>query len=208
MILTFCIFFLYRLVHPHLPQWVQECSGSLHFPSQQRHPGAKLDRCNLQCPGSHLIRSSTHAVDKMGFIRHLHTYHGCVITVQNQLQRLHTEEILRQQNSLKRCMAGQEEEEEEEDESSNSTTSSPSLTHKDQQNSRYWRGHLNSNKSFIYRRTIINVISSFIFENYTPAIPFIIVFLTQFRCDWSHVSAKLKKRFKSIFNILRNDSRK
>ncbi|XP_042264516.1 pleckstrin homology domain-containing family G member 5 isoform X3 [Thunnus maccoyii] len=57
-----------------------------------------------------------------------------VCNVQNQLQRLRTEEILRQQNSLKRCMAG-EDDEEEEDESSNSTTSSPCLRHKDQQNS-------------------------------------------------------------------------
>lgn len=56
--------------------------------------------------------------------------------VQNQLQRLRTEEVLRQQNSLKRCM-DREEEEEEEDESSNSATSSPCLRHKDQQNSRY-----------------------------------------------------------------------
>ncbi|KAM9351345.1 pleckstrin homology domain-containing family G member 5 [Symphorus nematophorus] len=57
-----------------------------------------------------------------------------ICNVQNQLQRLRTEEVLRQQNSLKRCMEG-EEEEEEEDESSNSTTSSPCLRHKDQQNS-------------------------------------------------------------------------
>lgn len=55
--------------------------------------------------------------------------------MQNQLQRLRTEEVLRQQNSLKRCTEG-EDEEEEEDESSNSTTSSPCLRHKDQQNSR------------------------------------------------------------------------
>uniref|UniRef100_A0A7N8Y123 Pleckstrin homology domain containing, family G (with RhoGef domain) member 5b n=1 Tax=Mastacembelus armatus TaxID=205130 RepID=A0A7N8Y123_9TELE len=57
-----------------------------------------------------------------------------ICNVQNQLQRLHAAEVLRQQNSLKRCMGG-EEEEEEEDESSNSTTSSPCLRHKDQQNS-------------------------------------------------------------------------
>lgn len=56
--------------------------------------------------------------------------------LQNQLQRLRTEEVLRQQNSLKRC-SEHEEEEEEEDESSNSTTSSPRLRHKEQQNSRY-----------------------------------------------------------------------
>uniref|UniRef100_A0A3B4TJ65 Pleckstrin homology and RhoGEF domain containing G5 n=2 Tax=Seriola dumerili TaxID=41447 RepID=A0A3B4TJ65_SERDU len=56
-----------------------------------------------------------------------------ICNVQNQLQRLRTEEVLRQQNSRKRCMG--EEEEEEEDESSNSTTSSPCLRHKDQQNS-------------------------------------------------------------------------
>ena len=59
-----------------------------------------------------------------------------MIPLQNQLQRLRTEEVLRQQSSLKRSMEG-EEEEEEEDESSNSTTSSPCLRHKDQQNSRY-----------------------------------------------------------------------
>lgn len=56
--------------------------------------------------------------------------------LQNQLQRLRTEEVLRQQSNLKRCTGG-EEEEEEEDESSNSTTSSPCLRHKDQQSSRY-----------------------------------------------------------------------
>ncbi|XP_051280146.1 pleckstrin homology domain-containing family G member 5 isoform X2 [Dicentrarchus labrax] len=55
-----------------------------------------------------------------------------ICNVQNQLQRLRTEEVLRQQSSLKRCG---ELEEEEEDESSNSTTSSPCLRHKDQQNS-------------------------------------------------------------------------
>ncbi|XP_041801463.1 pleckstrin homology domain-containing family G member 5 isoform X3 [Chelmon rostratus] len=61
-----------------------------------------------------------------------------ICNVQNQLQRLRTEEVLRQQNSLKRCMQGdeeEEEEEEEEDESSNSTASSPCMRHKDQQNS-------------------------------------------------------------------------
>ncbi|CAJ1084484.1 pleckstrin homology domain-containing family G member 5 isoform X1 [Xyrichtys novacula] len=57
-----------------------------------------------------------------------------ICNVQNQLQRLRTEEVLRQQNSLKRC-TGREEEEEEEDESSNSATSSPCLRHKEQQNS-------------------------------------------------------------------------
>lgn len=58
-------------------------------------------------------------------------------TLQNQLQRLRTEEVLRQQDSLKTC--SEREDEEEEDESSNSTTSSPCLRHKDQQNSRYSR---------------------------------------------------------------------
>ncbi|XP_035511891.1 pleckstrin homology domain-containing family G member 5 [Morone saxatilis] len=57
-----------------------------------------------------------------------------ICNVQNQLQRLRNEEVLRQQSSLKRCTEG-ELEEEEEDESSNSTTSSPCLRHKDQQNS-------------------------------------------------------------------------
>lgn len=56
--------------------------------------------------------------------------------LQNQLQKLRTEEVLRQQSSLKSC-AAPEVEEEEEDESSNSTTSSPCLRHKDQQSSRY-----------------------------------------------------------------------
>lgn len=56
-----------------------------------------------------------------------------ICNVQNQLQRLRTEEFLRQQDSQKRCMGDGEEE--EEDESSNSTTSSPLLSHKDQQNS-------------------------------------------------------------------------
>ncbi|KAK5864060.1 hypothetical protein PBY51_001034 [Eleginops maclovinus] len=54
-----------------------------------------------------------------------------ICNVQNQLQRLRTEEVLRQQSSLKRCTG--EEEDEEEDESSNS--SSPCLGHKNQQNS-------------------------------------------------------------------------
>ncbi|XP_070695764.1 pleckstrin homology domain-containing family G member 5 isoform X1 [Pempheris klunzingeri] len=56
-----------------------------------------------------------------------------IYNVQNQLQRLRTEEVLRQQNSLRR--GRRNEEEEEEDESSNSTTSSPCLRRKDQQNS-------------------------------------------------------------------------
>lgn len=60
----------------------------------------------------------------------------CCFFLQNQLQRLRTKEVLRQQNSLKRCTE-REEEDEEEDESSNSTTSSPCLRHKEQQNSRY-----------------------------------------------------------------------
>lgn len=59
-----------------------------------------------------------------------------VFFLQNQLQRLRTEEVLRQQNSLKSCTE-REEEDEEEDESSNSTTSSPCLRHKEQQSSRY-----------------------------------------------------------------------
>ncbi|KAL3064779.1 hypothetical protein OYC64_000916 [Pagothenia borchgrevinki] len=54
-----------------------------------------------------------------------------ICNVQNQLQRLRTEEVLRQQSSKKRCTG--EEEEEEEDESSNS--SSPCLRHKNQQSS-------------------------------------------------------------------------
>ncbi|XP_074537836.1 pleckstrin homology domain-containing family G member 5 isoform X2 [Halichoeres trimaculatus] len=57
-----------------------------------------------------------------------------ICNVQNQLQRLRTEEVLRQQNSLKRC-SDREELEEEEDESSNSAASSPCLRHKEQQNS-------------------------------------------------------------------------
>ncbi|KAI4823423.1 hypothetical protein KUCAC02_012007, partial [Chaenocephalus aceratus] len=54
-----------------------------------------------------------------------------ICNVQNQLQRLRTEEVLRQQSSKKRCTG--EEEEEEEDESSNS--SSPCLRHTNQQSS-------------------------------------------------------------------------
>ncbi|KAM4610869.1 pleckstrin homology domain-containing family G member 5 isoform 2-T2 [Polymixia lowei] len=50
-----------------------------------------------------------------------------ICNVQNQLQRLRTEEVLRQQRV-------EGEEDEEEDESSNSTTSSPCLRHIDQQN--------------------------------------------------------------------------
>ncbi|XP_045912376.1 pleckstrin homology domain-containing family G member 5 isoform X2 [Micropterus dolomieu] len=58
-----------------------------------------------------------------------------ICNVQNQLQRLRSEEVRRRQKkSLKRCTEG-EEDEEEADESSNSTTSSPCLRHKDQQNS-------------------------------------------------------------------------
>lgn len=51
-----------------------------------------------------------------------------ICNVQNQLQRLRSEEVQRQQNSLKRTTA--EEEEDEEDESSNSAASSPGLRHK------------------------------------------------------------------------------
>uniref|UniRef100_A0A8C6KS74 Pleckstrin homology and RhoGEF domain containing G5 n=1 Tax=Nothobranchius furzeri TaxID=105023 RepID=A0A8C6KS74_NOTFU len=57
-----------------------------------------------------------------------------VCNVQNQLQKLHTQEMLRQQDILKRCPE-EEEEEEEEDESSNSTASSPVLRRKNEQNS-------------------------------------------------------------------------
>ncbi|KAM8830539.1 pleckstrin homology domain-containing family G member 5 isoform 2-T2 [Synchiropus picturatus] len=57
------------------------------------------------------------------------SWFDAVCNVQNQLQRLQTEEELR----LQRCLQG--EEEEEEDESSNSTTSSPALRHKESQNS-------------------------------------------------------------------------
>ncbi|KAF7669498.1 hypothetical protein LDENG_00189480 [Lucifuga dentata] len=59
-----------------------------------------------------------------------------ICNVQNQLQKLRTEENFRQQSSVKQCVEGEEEEEEEEDESSNSNTSSPCLRHKDQQNTR------------------------------------------------------------------------
>ena len=68
-----------------------------------------------------------------------------LMTLQNQLQRLRTEEVLRQQNSLKTCTPGEEDELEEE-ESSNSTTSSPCLRHKDQQNSRYHNVQLTCKK--------------------------------------------------------------
>ncbi len=51
----FLYFSSLRLVCPHLPQWVQERCGCLLFPGQQRHPGEKLDWCNLQCPGKILL---------------------------------------------------------------------------------------------------------------------------------------------------------
>ncbi|KAM6981505.1 LOW QUALITY PROTEIN: pleckstrin homology domain-containing family G member 5 [Tautogolabrus adspersus] len=57
-----------------------------------------------------------------------------ICNVQNQLQRLRTEESLRQKNRLKRC-SDRLEEEEEEEESSNSTASSPCLRPKAQPNS-------------------------------------------------------------------------
>ncbi|KAM8864432.1 pleckstrin homology domain-containing family G member 5 isoform 3-T3 [Spinachia spinachia] len=57
-----------------------------------------------------------------------------ICNVQNQLLRLRTEEVLRQQNTRRGCKAGADEDEEE-DESSNSTTSSPCLRHTVQQNS-------------------------------------------------------------------------
>ncbi|XP_077584023.1 pleckstrin homology domain-containing family G member 5 isoform X1 [Stigmatopora nigra] len=58
-----------------------------------------------------------------------------ICNVQNQFQRLHTEEVTRLQTSLMSCTVGEEEQdEEEEDESSNSTASSPYLRHKDQHN--------------------------------------------------------------------------
>ncbi|XP_047228460.1 pleckstrin homology domain-containing family G member 5 isoform X5 [Girardinichthys multiradiatus] len=56
-----------------------------------------------------------------------------VCNVQNQLQKLRSQEVVRQQDIQKKSTA--EDEEEEEDESSNSTTSSPILRHKDEQNS-------------------------------------------------------------------------
>ncbi|XP_077370207.1 pleckstrin homology domain-containing family G member 5 isoform X3 [Festucalex cinctus] len=56
-----------------------------------------------------------------------------ICNVQNQLQRLRTEEVIRLQNSLTSCTEG-EEERDEEDESSNSNASSPCLRHKDQHN--------------------------------------------------------------------------
>ncbi|XP_043976256.1 pleckstrin homology domain-containing family G member 5 isoform X1 [Gambusia affinis] len=54
-----------------------------------------------------------------------------ICNVQNQLQRLRSQEVLRQQDIQKKCT----DEEEEEDESSNSATSSPILRHKEEQNS-------------------------------------------------------------------------
>ncbi|XP_029012475.1 pleckstrin homology domain-containing family G member 5 isoform X2 [Betta splendens] len=53
-----------------------------------------------------------------------------ICNVQNQLQRLRNEEVVRQQNSLKTCIEG-----EEGDESSNSTASSPCMRHKEQMSS-------------------------------------------------------------------------
>uniref|UniRef100_A0A8C6U2L0 Pleckstrin homology domain containing, family G (with RhoGef domain) member 5b n=1 Tax=Neogobius melanostomus TaxID=47308 RepID=A0A8C6U2L0_9GOBI len=52
-----------------------------------------------------------------------------ICNVQNQLQRLRSEEKVRQQNNVKSTTAG--EDEEEEDESSNSAASSPGLRHKE-----------------------------------------------------------------------------
>ncbi|KAM6976959.1 pleckstrin homology domain-containing family G member 5 [Aplochiton taeniatus] len=62
-----------------------------------------------------------------------------ICNVQNQLKRLRSEEVLRQQISMQRRLDG-EEEEEEEDGSSNSTTSSPGMRHKDQQNNSHSDG--------------------------------------------------------------------
>ncbi|XP_071021885.1 pleckstrin homology domain-containing family G member 5-like isoform X1 [Oncorhynchus clarkii lewisi] len=56
-----------------------------------------------------------------------------ICNVQNQLERLRTEEVLRQQTTLQHRLHGEEEEEEVVDESSNSTTSSPGTRHKDEQ---------------------------------------------------------------------------
>uniref|UniRef100_A0AAZ3RRK7 Pleckstrin homology domain containing, family G (with RhoGef domain) member 5b n=1 Tax=Oncorhynchus tshawytscha TaxID=74940 RepID=A0AAZ3RRK7_ONCTS len=57
-----------------------------------------------------------------------------ICNVQNQLERLRTVEVLRQQTTLQHRLHGEEEEEEEEvDESSNSTASSPGTRHKDEQ---------------------------------------------------------------------------
>uniref|UniRef100_A0A8C7D1B6 Pleckstrin homology and RhoGEF domain containing G5 n=1 Tax=Oncorhynchus kisutch TaxID=8019 RepID=A0A8C7D1B6_ONCKI len=57
-----------------------------------------------------------------------------ICNVQNQLQRMRTEEVLRQQVILQRRLCG--EEEEEENKSSNSTSSSPCMRNKDQQGPR------------------------------------------------------------------------
>ncbi|CDQ74862.1 unnamed protein product [Oncorhynchus mykiss] len=56
-----------------------------------------------------------------------------ICNVQNQLERLRTEEVLRQQTTLQHRLHGEEEEEEVVDESSNSTASSPGTRHKDEQ---------------------------------------------------------------------------
>ncbi|XP_041701601.1 pleckstrin homology domain-containing family G member 5 isoform X4 [Coregonus clupeaformis] len=63
-----------------------------------------------------------------------------ICNVQNQLLRLRTEEVLRQQVTLQHRLHGEEEEEEEVDESSNSTASSPGTRHKDQQGPRHSDG--------------------------------------------------------------------
>ena len=70
----------------------------------------------------------------------------CVLCWQNQLQRLRTEEVLRQQVNLQRRLEG-DGEDEEEDESSNSTTSSPCLQHKEEPNTRYSPPHTHTHKS-------------------------------------------------------------
>ncbi|KAK6308343.1 hypothetical protein J4Q44_G00216140 [Coregonus suidteri] len=63
-----------------------------------------------------------------------------ICNIQNQLLRLRTEEVLRQQVTLQHRLHGEEEEEEEVDESSNSTASSPGTRHKDQQGPRHSDG--------------------------------------------------------------------
>ncbi|XP_046895402.1 pleckstrin homology domain-containing family G member 5 isoform X3 [Hypomesus transpacificus] len=62
-----------------------------------------------------------------------------ICNAQNQLQRLRTEEVLRQQVNLQRRLEG-DGEDEEEDESSNSTTSSPCLQHKEEPNTSHSDG--------------------------------------------------------------------
>lgn len=64
---TFSIPPTLRLIHPHLPQRVSQRRGGVHLPGQQRCPGAKLDRCNLQRAGLETLTPNlVHVYTKCG----------------------------------------------------------------------------------------------------------------------------------------------